>query len=491
MKKLVQLFFTAIFLLSVNVSYSQLEMSAFNQTGSAYALTALTDYQSLGVNPANLGWSRNEHRMNLGLFENGLMVYSEPLTKKQVTGDLFGGGDPFSSKAERQQAIDNFSGSLLMIRASTMAIGFSYQDEKIGGFAFQARNRIMWRNNINYNSASFLFEGYNDPYFDIKEPLGDGDTIGYASNPEKASFLYAPSVLSHVWYYEYILGYGRKFVDKENFKFYAGVDVKLIQGLGIMQVYIDESYDVDAYSALNPFYQVEYNEPTPSQMTGDNLQTSGLGWGLDLGVTFEIQNDIKVSLALNDLGEVKWDGNVYTGLDADIEENESSGLNSYNIFDEADGILADNTNYGGWKGMEDMTEKLPTTTRVGASYQVLKMQEDEVNLEVGLDVLIPIVDDVPGAFRKPVFAVGTVYEPAEWVRIGVGFTHSKEFKSNVPIGITFIPAKQENVTWEIGFATRDFITIFTQNNPNLSVSFGFLRFSFGPKKDAEKRYLDS
>jgi hypothetical protein len=334
MKKLVQLFFMSALLLSVNAAYSQLELSAFSQTGSAYAVTALTDYQCLGTNPANLGWTRNEHKMNIGLFENAYMAYSEPLTKQQLTHDLFGGGDPFTSQADRDQAVDNFTNALLLARGSTMLIGFSWQDEKIGGFAFQARQRIFWKNQINDKSSSFLFNGWNDSYFDVKITDEEGEVIkGESSDPSKASVVYAPSVISHAWYNEYILGYGRKFVDKENFKFYAGVDLKLIQGFGTVHLQINEDYSVDAYSALGPIYNVEYNEPTPSKMTGEGLQTAGMGYGMDIGVTFEVQSDIKVSLALNDLGQIKWDGNVYEGIDVDIREIESSGLNSYNIFD--------------------------------------------------------------------------------------------------------------------------------------------------------------
>ncbi len=489
MKKFVQCCIAILFLFPIEHAYSQLELSAFNQTGSAYAITALTDYQCLGVNPANLGWSRNDHMMNLGLFENGLMVFSEPLTKKQITHDLFGQADQFKS-GEKDQAVKNFTEALLLMRASTMGIGISYQDEKIGGFAFQARQRIAWRNNINNNAAGFLFYGYNDPYFD-KQVNPDGDTVGYAKEVEKASVLYRPSIISHIWYNEYILGYGRKFVDEENFKFYAGLDIKLIQGFGIVRLEIDGNGDVDAHSALSPFYQVKYNEPTPSAMTGSGLQTAGLGYGVDLGVTFEIQTDIKVSLAVNDIGQIKWNGNVYKGIDSDIYSIESSGLNSYNIFDEANGILADNTNYGGWEGLNDITIKLPMSFRGGASYRVLNFEDDEQELEVGLDVLVPIEKNVPGAFFNPIFALGTAYQPAEWVKIGIGFIQSQEFGSNVPLGVTFRPIIQDNVTWEVGIATRDFISLFKQNNSNLSVCFGFLRFSFKERKDPEKRYLDS
>ena len=81
--------FVFLILLAANFLFAQTEISSFNATGSAYSTSYLTDYQCLGVNPANLGWTRNNHTMNIGFFEFAGSIYAEPLTRSEVVNDLF------------------------------------------------------------------------------------------------------------------------------------------------------------------------------------------------------------------------------------------------------------------------------------------------------------------------------------------------------------------------------------------------------------------
>jgi hypothetical protein len=137
-----KLYLITISVLMVHISNAQLEISSFNAAGCGYSTTILTDYQCLGVNPANLGWTWNENSMNIGFLETGLSIYSEPLTKKQVLGDMFKGGDHLSL-AERQQAAKDFANKLLWGQAGFTWLGFSYQHDKIGGFAFSIQCRLV------------------------------------------------------------------------------------------------------------------------------------------------------------------------------------------------------------------------------------------------------------------------------------------------------------------------------------------------------------
>ena len=79
MKRILPLFFLIFFAVMLS---AQTELSSFTSTGSGYATSTINDYQSLGINPANLGWTRNDHSMNIGFFETALSIYSEALTKK-------------------------------------------------------------------------------------------------------------------------------------------------------------------------------------------------------------------------------------------------------------------------------------------------------------------------------------------------------------------------------------------------------------------------
>lgn len=110
-------------------------------------------------------------------------------------------------------------------------------------------------------------------------------------------------------------------------------------------------------------------------------------------------------------------------------------------------------------------------------------------IEVGADVYVPLKDEVPGSYEKSVIGVGAHYDPARWIQISLGVVSGGKFGTNVPLGFTFYPIRQDENTWEIGFATRDVLSYFKSSNPTVSLAFGFLRFSFGYKEDAT-RYLE-
>lgn len=474
MKSAIRIFFSLLMLCAGHHLFAQLDNGAFNSTGSGASVVNLNDYQSLGVNPANLGYNTTSQPAHVGLFDFGISIYSEPLSKKLVFTDLIGSSTDFTDQAARDQAVKNFTDSELLIRVATTLFGFSYQDDKVGGFAFAVRNRVYWNSTLNEQASEFLFEGYNSPYFDsiVIEP--NGDTIGYATNPEEASELYNPTDVSHLLYNEYVLGYGRKLVDKENFKFYAGIDFKLLQGYGVLN-YNSISYtQVEGYQALSPSYGVKYNEPTPSAINGSGWKTAGMGFGLDFGLSFEIYQKTRIALAVNDIGSIKWDGNVYEGENVPIRNIETSGIDNYDIFSESGGIIADNTNLGKWEGKESKTVQTPMNLRLGASHQALE------NLHVGVEFLMPMGDeDTPGAYRDAYYAAGVRYLPAKWFQLSAGFTYGGGFKATLPVGFTFRPVSNNKTSWEVGFASRDMITWFRSTNPMVSMVFGFLRFGIG------------
>lgn len=486
MKKSLRFILALTLLISGSSLFSQLEYGAFNATGSAYTVSSLTDYQCLGINPANLGWKHNNHSYNLGIFEMGISIFTEPLTKKQIFNDLMGNANPFSTQAERDAAIKNFDNKRLYMSGSATLLGFSFQKEKIGGFALTVRQRVRWNNKLNLTASEFLFDGYNAPYFELipDSIAATGDTIGYAKVPQKASLLYHPSEMSHIMYTEYVLGYGRKLVDKDNFKFYAGVDIKYLRGYGMLQYNSISTNQAEGYQALSPGYGVSYNEPTPSQMSGGGLQTAGSGFGFDIGLSFEVYKKTKIALSVIDIGSITWDGNVYEGENTDIMIMESAGINSYDIFGESDGILSDNTNFGSWNGLAEKRVKLPMHLRFGAHHQLNE------KFEFGTEYYHCLQKEVPGALEESIFALGAKYNPASWVQISTGVTIGGYVGWDIPFGLVFKPLeKSGNTNWELGFAFRDVTSLFTSKDPTISLAFGLLRFSFG-QKEGEQRLLD-
>jgi len=134
-------------------------------------------------------------------------------------------------------------------------------------------------------------------------------------------------------------------------------------------------------------------------------------------------------------------------------------------------------------GISELKLNLPMHFRGGVSYTFNEY------IEAGLDAYVPIGEKVPGTFEAPVFGIGARDNPANWVQLSISVVTGGKFGTNVPLGITFYPLRNDKNTWEVGIATRDMLTLFKQNNPTVSYAFGFLRFSFGAKEEST-RYLE-
>ena len=132
---------------------AQTQLTAFNATGAGYATTRVSDYQSLGINPANLGWMQS--KINFGMLEFNGLVFSEQLTTGQIINDLFDNTVRFSL-AEKNDAARSFTDTRLFGNGSVMYLGISYQDEKFGGLAFNVRERLVWQSVFNQNPGQLI-----------------------------------------------------------------------------------------------------------------------------------------------------------------------------------------------------------------------------------------------------------------------------------------------------------------------------------------------
>ncbi|MCX6234725.1 MAG: DUF5723 family protein [Bacteroidetes bacterium] len=475
-----KIYLFTLFMLSLSLIYAQTEISNFNATGAGYSTSSLTDYQCLGINPANLGWTWNEHSWNLGLLEAAISIYSEPLTKKQVMHDLFKESIELSYN-EKQKAADDFTNARIWASGAVTWFGISYQQEKIGGFAFSIRDRGLWNSVLNDQAALFLFQGYNAPYFDVH--IGD---TGYSSKPQPASVVYKGTDLDFIWYREYNLGYGRKIIDEKDFLWYGGIGLKYLVGYGSAQYLQDDEGKLVAYSSLSPIFKVDYGKNAINPVTGKGLKKVGTGFGFDIGTTFKYK-DLKVGLALNDIGSIKWTGNVFEGYNAladSVYLIETDGIDNYNIFAQGQLIVTDDASKSSqWQALDKKKVKIPMNLKSGASY---KFSE---KIEAGFDLYVPLGKPVPGRFESPIFGIGGKFTPVDWVQLNIGIVSGGKLGTNIPFGISLFPIKDDEKTWQIGVATRDMLTLFQKTDPTLSIAFGFLRFSFGHKETAT-RYLE-
>ncbi len=495
MKKFIALF-------SVCLAYNagaQTEGSSFTSTGRGGATTFATDYQALGINPANLGWSWKfeNKKVAIGLNEMSYSLHSEALSK-QALRDEFKAMIQNKSATdftydEKVQAAKDFADAGLAFNADFSAIGAAFTSDKLGGIAFRINDRFQWYSKLGPTASDLLFLGKTSSYFDSLTVInGNGDTVqvennnanidnysrdsilnGFTNTPQYMSQILDNSVMTMHWYREYNLSYGRKIFEKDSlFALYGGVGIKYLQGLAIMEISAMNN-NLTAFSAITPFFDIDYgtaanDNPSTIEQGGGRLPKAvGSGIGYDFGVNAVLFNKLKLGLSYINGGSITWSGNVYTVRDTILTSTDAEGLESYNIaasiqdFTGEDGLLQ-------WDGLEEKVVKLPSTIRFGASYRFGKVAE------LGVDIIMP-GNEEPGSLEGALIGFGGDLNVLPWLKLQAGFVTGGNYGSQVPVGLVITPPSG---TYEMGIASRDAVSFFVQNGPTLSLSMGFMRFRF-------------
>lgn len=487
-----KILFTGLLLVASGHLFAQIERSAFTSSGRGVATTFVTDYHSIGINPANLAWSNKyEKRYTLGLLEGGVTIYSEALSRSELR-DNIAGFEESITPAQKRQFAAQFANSDFAGNFDIQLLGFSVDlnDKGIGGFALSVRDRMQYYSNFNTSASEILFAGWNALYFDqlqldsdngpIIENTGNlsADTLnrvvrGISTDPSFITGLFDGSTMKLLWYREFNLGYGRQIVKKDEWSLSGGVGLKLLQGISIIDIDV-QGNNLRALSSTSPSFGIDYGNAAannPSSKPEDNslLPSSvGMGFGFDLGFNFVYKDKLKVGVAVNDIGSINYKANVYQSKDTLVFDVRNDGVNSLNLLAEAD-IFTGKDGLFKQEGVARETIQLPTNFRLGASYVVSE------KLEIGADFFMSL-NDAPGSFVSPIYGLGGDYQPFKWLRISAGFMNGGNFAFRVPVGLTFVAG---NGTWEAGVASRDLITYLTKDNATMSASLGFLRFRFG------------
>lgn len=460
MKKL-KLILVTIILTSPLQLIAQIDQSVFSATGRGGVSTAfVTDYQCLGVNPANLG-IKTPHRFAYGFLEFTSSLSSQALTRQEIRNDIL--KFPQFSTQQKKDFGQKFAEDGININYDVMAFGASARIPAVGGVAISAKNHFAMNMKLSKDFADILFNGYNASYFDQKVVIG-GDTVGIPTNPRSAADIVKGSEVSMLMYNEYAVGFGRGIINLFGLKLMGGISVKYIEGLGILELNSDGD-KLNAYAAFSPGFNVNYGSiSSPSDLENGGLfQSVGTGYGVDLGFTTELKSKTIVGLAITNIGRLTWKGNVYEVENDTISTLKSAGLSSANLF-QSEAFFGD-SGIIKWKGVQDKQVGLPSIIRVGVKQELTK------HFAFGADVVLPL-KDVPGALKNPVVALGADVRFLGLV-LSSGMSVGGNNGFNVPIGLTLSPLKGR---YEAGIASRDILTFFNENGPTISGAFGFLRF---------------
>jgi len=497
MKKSVLFLFVG---LSIGQVFSQTEYSAYTAIGKGVATTFLTDYQCLGINVSALGYGTGYEgkRSTIGTTEFAIGMYSPQLTKeglKKTFQDIWDASFNNDKTAfnwdEKREAVARFAESDFHINADFNWLGYSFQSEKFGGIAISIRERYQFQSIFNETTTDILFRGSAASYFDSltivfgsdtsrieNRPNYSNDTLsavieGTASNPLRISELTDGSRVKFVWNREYNVGYGRKiFGSDSTFALYAGVGGRFIQSMAMVD-FESSGGDVRFYSATSPSYGIDYGAAAatnPSHYTSSGSMPSmvGAGYGIDLAVSTKFLKVFTVAAAVNNIGSVTYNRNVYTIKDTLVASVRLSGLQDFNITESVAELLSD----GGLVRAEGQQKHVvvnPATFRIGGSYKFKEL------LNVGIDIVAPFNRDSPGSLNNPVWAIGGDIRPLKWLQFSLGFYGGGNYRAHMPIGVNFI---LKGGTYEFGFSSRDALMFFLKDANSLSAAFGFARIRF-------------
>lgn len=476
---------TAVVTLSLN---AQTDLGVFSATGRGAATPFVTDYHAIGINPANLNLPNefDGKSVTFGFAEGAGSVYSSFLNKTEVRNTIFRNDFQTLNQQERREYAEMMAGETTTLNLNVISAGVAVNDDRLGGFAFSTRERINMSARFGNAASELLFMGRTASYFS-ELVLTNGDTIPNTGNlsadtvnmvsqgivaPEDA-LLFADLLngtsVGFSWLREFNLAYGKRLLKTDDFELHGGIGAKLILGNAWMEVDANGG-TINAFSAMSPVFSIDYGEigqQNPSQLPASAapLRPVGLGWGIDIGATVLFKEKLIISAALNDIGRIKWDGNLYELDNTLFTEFSDPGAESADIVQEVIDFASPESLLD-WKGTESRVTTLPSIARFGVGYVVSD------KLRLAADAVVPVNDNVIN-YDRPIYAFGADLTPLSFLRLSAGYITGGDREMLLPVGVTFIVG---NGSWEFGFASRDLVTWFTQDNPTMSLSWGFLRF---------------
>ena len=458
MKKLLSILIPVIL---ATGAQAQLEQSSFGATGRGGTATSfVTDYQALGINPANLGF-QTKYAFSLGIAELGYGIYSEALVKDDVRAILFNNEDSITA-AQSEMLAQAFLNEGIQFNVDVMAVGFSLRVPKFGTLAFSVTGHAAYNSKFDGEAANIIFEGYDYAgYFDtvIVTPT---EIYGVAYEPLSLSELFGDSEFKFDVNTSFNFGYGLKlFGSEETISAYAGIGFKYILGYGYLDMHSDGS-TITGISALG-LDILDLEAGITSPITASAAEPVGRGTGWDFGFSLKIRDALTASASIVDIGKMKYTANVLQINDFVLDTVSFSGVTSTDPIQ----IISDMLNEQDlieYSGLSEFEVSLPTKLRLGASLKINDL------LDVGLDAVFPM-NEVAGAIETPVIGVGAQLTLFEILNLSAGLSAGGGYAYNVPAGIGL-----DFKIWEIGVATRDALTWFGETSPNVSMAIGVLRF---------------
>ena len=439
-------------------AFAQNELSNFTATGRGGVInTFAQDYQTIGINPANLGRA-GQATVAFTLGEVGAGLASQSLSKTLFKHLLYDSDQPIG-QAQRDELVRGLSGDNalnLNIDMTTLGLAVSLPNG-LGGIAFSNRLRTGVHLGLNSNAADIIVNGQNAAivrqYYPT--PNTSGQTTPTNPNAPMISTVLDGTSIQLATTSEYNVAYGVRVFNKLGFKASVGVGYRYIQGLGITDIRA-ESGNLYAFTVLS------------SMKDSGFFNSVGKGNGFDFGLAFEVGKSLRLGASVIDIGNMNWAGDILTINDKILQQPASQGIATYNVIMEvANQFITNKQTLFTYEAAKERRAALPGKLRLGAGMRLSSL------FEVGIDFTAPL-NKVAGNLTAPFIGLGVDFKPFRWLRLSSGVSGGAGYGTGLPLGLTLVSS-----VWEAGISSRDVTGYFNEKAPYYSAALGFLRFKIG------------
>lgn len=487
--------------------FGQAERSVFTAVGRGVATTFTTDYQAIGINPANLGFRKSfrDPKFTLGVLEANIGMFSGTLNRRELIRTVFTPQNINLSQEEKAEAARRFTNSPFGFNFDVMLIGVGFYVKKLGGFAISVNDHVQFFSRLNQTASEIVFLGNNAPYFRFLL-LSNGRVIPNAptlspdvrervvagfideQNAQTYGQLLDGSRLSSNWYREFNFAYGTKIIDGYNFSLHVGGGIRLLRGLALINLVAQDGQLIRNNISMSPTFNMNFGSSTqianPSfvglqENVSDFRKVAaatpvGTGLAFDAGIQMTIKRNFYLGIAATNIGSINWTGNAYNLADSKLREIQGGGISTYNLLVTSQNNLrlAGERAALEWQGVNNINQQLPSVLRMGASYEYFR------TFHIGVDVVMPLRETATN-IERPIVALGADYRLNRWIKISTGINQDgyQTGKINFPAGVAYTASRR---FFEMGVSTRDLVTFFIQppGGSNVSFSMGFARFKW-------------
>ena len=446
------------------------------------------DYRSLEWNPAGLAFSPVNRNLKsaAGSFEGGVSVRSTMLDRADLWDDLLNreGSEENWTGLSSAEWIDRIKGETIDFDASAILAG-SYRRAGKWGFAYVHRQNFQASLRLGEQTASLLFEGGASSIFDFVV-LASGDTLANDGQWDLSSIsdiiqgfgggallsnVLSDSRLGFSYTKSHEIGIGRSWgKPDEGWQLHTGVSGRLILGNGFFFIGNDDEGNLDAFGAFSRGFSVptfdtlaaSVVDPTFNRLR--NWGPVGQGWGVDVGATLSLSDQMWVSAAINNIGWVEWRGEKYFPESTTLDSWTNAG-NAPNAWIDAATEAMDPTTWFDNGVAETRQISLPMALQLGGGMRVGK------GLILGADAAFSDPNNIQSEGMRG--GIGAIIRLMPWMRIDAGIRKLQDESMRIPIGIVFENPKGG---FQGGIQVSDAQGLWKSSSPEVGMNFCFLRW---------------